>query len=162
MNSSTRRAICRRSGFGNRPFRGGEKAQFAGSRIVEHGNTTVLTSINGNEADAFRIWGWKSSVARYEREYVNGAGDREAYAQRNDWYSSGSGSRPVKRVASSQSVTSCVSFWKASGKESSTMGRGGTVEARRRWILVLKEPRTVLPSCCVEFIAGRREEIGGQ
>jgi hypothetical protein len=42
------------------------------------------------------------------------------------------------------------------------MGRGGTVEARRRWILVLKEPRTVLPSCWVTFIAGRREEIGGQ
>jgi hypothetical protein len=68
----------------------------------------------------------------------------------------------VKRVASSQSLTSCVKFWKASGNDSSTIGRGGTVEARRRWILVLKEPGTVLPSSWVEEINGSEREIGGQ
>ena len=145
-NSSMSIANWRRGGLGIRALRGGDSVQLIGSMTGEDGSTSVFTSTRGRETEALRTSGWKSKVARYERAYVSGGGERAEKCHRKDWYSRGSWGRAGKRVASAQSVAIWCSFSNASLKSSSTTGRGGTVDARRRCIFGLKAPGTVFPS----------------
>lgn len=153
-------AICNLGGLGSRGFRGGDSVQFVGSSTGEEWKTSVLTSISGNDTALFRISGWKSSVDRYDLEYANGAGDRDAKVHRNDWYSRGSWGRSMNRVASSQSTQRCSSRSNASLNSNSTIGRGGTVDASLRCIFVLKAPGTDFPSWCVALIVVMPESTG--
>jgi hypothetical protein len=79
-----RMASCKRGGFGSMGLRGGEKVQFMGSKTGDEGKTRDLTSANGNETDDCKTSGWKRRVARYERAYTNGGGERDAKYHKND------------------------------------------------------------------------------